>query len=448
MPRCALSSVARIAWLSVLVAIVLFLVHGARAQQEQFGSIKDLEEGKRKHEAAFEKFLKGEETPGAGDKAVLDAYAQYYIYMMTQPEYQAKKGALRNIVQNFDLRLKGAVESFPKNKEFMKQWTDRVVFAFKEVLGPRYLEGKVGGNRVSLVRVSMLLPLFAGTAAKTKQENFSIFLEGLLAEPKQHDVTKLYALKALREYFPARPSKTADEADDKKLQETIANDKRRVQAVLNFLNRPWDKMDTAVAQFIRREALRTLADAEVPAMKAKDGKVELPAAYELVRALASKDGLTPSPDLTEKCEAAIGVCKMKAKWIEEYQPEPGLYLLGRFLVEFVNDYTKDYPNFAVKGKQTVKSIPRLPWKLEAKRLLKALDELDGNLQAGTAVHAKARTLVGTAKVFLGTIGTLGRIDQGDVPALHKMVESLTPANGELFKGNKKFQVDLSAPVAD
>src|SRR5262249_15381151 len=146
-----------------------------------------------------------------------------------------------------------------------------------------------------------------------------------------------YAVKALRQYLPARAPRLSDDPDDegyKALQQTIARDTRRVEVLLKFVNRKWDGMDPVVAQYIRREALQTLADARVPAMNLpKDGKVVAPVAYTLLRFLTpGKDGSNPPPSLSEKVEAATGVLKLDTRWAEGYNPEPGLYLAGQFLM--------------------------------------------------------------------------------------------------------------------
>jgi hypothetical protein len=446
MSRRALSPFARIVWLSSLGVALLLVAEGARAQSDSLGSVQEIEKGKAMHLASFEALLRGEQQPGPDDQAVMDAFAQYYVLLMTHPTYQNKKGKLYEIVTDLDTHLKDYAllpENAARNQKFMEQWTERMVLAFRRVTGPELLEGKANQNRVTVVRVAMLLPVFA----KAKQEKFSEFLGSILTDEKQHDVMKLYAVKALRAYFPARPARTTDDPDDKKLQQTIARDARRVKAVMDFLGRKWDTTEPQVAQYIRREALRTLAEAQVPAMQVKDGKVQLPVAQALLRTLAhGKEGLSPPPSLTEKCEAAIGVCKMKAKLLEDYQPEAGLYLVGRFLDELITEYTKDFPRFGAKGKGAVKHIPVLPWKLEADRLQKALKELETNLMAGTPTHAKALKLAEAAKNSLGGMASHLQVDQPR--DLRTLLGNLRPANGQLFKGIKGIEIDLSAPATE
>ncbi len=447
MPRRALPPVARIVWLSALAAVVLFLVREVAAQQE-FGNHSEIEKAKRENEARFEELIKGEKQPGPDDQAALDAFAQYFVYLVAHPRIHLQKGRAKNITDELARRVKEYAEPdspyYAKNRKFMEQWTDRLIVALGQVM--KSLEVRSNENRVSLVHVAMLLPVYA----KAKQEKFGDFLGSVLADEKQHDVMKLYAVKALRAYLPARPSRTSDDPDDKRLHDTIARDTRRVKSALDFVERKWDTLDAPVARYIRREALQTLAESQVPAMKVRGGKVELPVAQALLRTLsAGKEGLNPPPSLAEKVEAAIGVCRMKAKLIEDYQPEAGIYLVGRFLVEFITKYREDYTRFGgKKEKGAAKVLPALPWKKEADRLEKALKELDTNLMAGTPTHKKALDLASAARIALGGMKSHLPVD---VRELELVLPKLQPGREggriPLFKGVKGIEVDLSVQQA-
>ena len=63
----------------------------------------------------------------------------------------------------------------------------------------------------------------------------------------------------------------------------------------------------------------------VPALSALN-KLEGPVALGLVKVLAKK--IDPEPTLQERLEAASGVCKLRARDIEQYDPAIGIYLVG------------------------------------------------------------------------------------------------------------------------
>src|SRR5581483_9253017 len=99
----------------------------------------------------------------------------------------------------FDRQIKdNALSNYPKNAEFLKLFTKRVITAFKGVFD--LAATKFKGNQVSIVNAAVLLPSYA----KTRQDEFGTYLEDLLKDEKQHAVVKLYAVKAMREFFPAR----------------------------------------------------------------------------------------------------------------------------------------------------------------------------------------------------------------------------------------------------
>jgi hypothetical protein len=450
MLRRAVSRSGLLLWSSALGLALLTPAAGrAQADANLLGSpeaLKKLWPGK--HKDRFLQLIKAEDDPGAGDDAVLDSAAEYFVYRTTWPDLHKDRKTnppplVANAKELGDQIKDNALPNAPKNQEFMKKWTKRMIGAFEEVF-----KLKLPDNRIGVVNAALLLPIYA----KTKQEAFGEFLEKLITDEKQHDVIKLYALKALREYLPARPLKASDDPEDKTLKQQLARDTRRVEAIMKFLERKTEGTDPAVALFIRRAALRTLADAQVPALAVQKGEVVAPAAYPLVSALApEKDdpNLRPSLKATKlsvQAEAAIGVCRMRAKWIDDYQPEAGVYLLGKFLVDFIKEYRGDFANFGGKKikKDEPKVVPLLPWKLEADRLLKALDELPTNLRDDHPIYNKAVAMAREAQRVLKDIK--GHLQIGPPTVLTAAVNALATSNGTLFRGvkDKKLTVELSA----
>lgn len=444
-----------LAGLSAVAAALLVPVY-VQAQGKDIGSKTELTRLMTQHRNRFEQLITGGEKPGPEDKAVLDTFAQWHIYRMTWMNLMGLAGTERSklpiVASDLDNQVRIANDHRDKNNlEFLKQWTVSVVKAFDEVF--KEVVPRAKENRIALVNTALLLPIYA----KLRQEQFGEYLEKLLADPKQHEIVKLYAVKGLREYFHptegARAHKPSDDPDDMELKKEIERDTRRVMVLLNFLNRKWDGVDPAAAQFIRREAIQTLALARVPAMDVqKKGKVVAPVSYALLRVLVpGKDGLNPPPSLPEKVEAAIAIFKLKAKDIDAYQPEPGLYLAGQCLKEFVNKYREDFPNFGskAKGKDFERKVPIVPWKMEANRLIGALKEIQKGLRDDQPAHANAAKFAQQVIPVLSQIQVHGQVT-GLPAGFDQFLERAfrTKTGGALFKGSKEYQVDLAGGAGD
>src|SRR5690606_11184799 len=106
----------------------------------------------------------------------------------------------------------------------------------------------------------------------------------------------------------------------------------------------------------------------------------------------------------EKCEAAIGVCELNAREVEDYQPEVGAYLVAQFIVELIGEYQKDHPNFdgaKTKEEKDARKIPLIPWRVQSDRLRDALNRLRENLPLkATALREKVQKLINEATPVL------------------------------------------------
>src|SRR5262249_15360068 len=148
--------------------------------------------------------------------------------------------------------------------------------------------------------------------------------------------------------------------DSKPLQEKKARDIARVDTVRAYIERKQTLSEDAPKEtwdavaFLRREAIKTLAEARAPAVEvvqdpqANPVEGNGPVAYGLLRVLA---GLEPPATQAERAEAALGICAMKAGLIDVYQPDLGVYLVGNFIAGFVKDYQLDYNAFSGKEKE-------------------------------------------------------------------------------------------------
>jgi hypothetical protein len=445
MARPVLSRPRAFVWLAALAAAALAPLP-ALAQGRQLGSRDDLQKRFVAHQGQFDKLIKGEEQPSGPNDEAIDTFAQWFVYRMTWPQLQdsPQRAVLHKIADDLENRIRNnALPNAANNREFVKQFTARMMVYLREVFALPFTE-----NRVSAVNAATLLPL----VAKFKLPEYGDFLEGLVRDAKMHDAVRLYAVKGLRDFLPLQVIHPGDEPNKEQL-ERKARDLKRLEAVVAFVNHDWKMTDEApkelldAVRFVRREAIQTLAQAQAPAVEVVKGKVEGPVAYHLLRVLAGgKDGLSPPPSLTEKAEAAIGVCLLKSKEVEDYQPEAGIYLVGKFLVEFAQEYQKDHPRIAkgIKDKE-LKRVPLYPWKAYAERLRIVLDGLQANLPANSPLRPKVAALTKEGGAILALMRGHDRVDP---TVLQSAVSALAPPSGALYKGSRGYQVDVRGAAGD
>jgi len=197
-------------------------------------------------------------------------------------------------------------------------------------------------------------------------------------------------------------------------------------------------------RFIRREIIAALAMTGVPAVTALNGKIEAPVAVALLKVLANK--VQPEPVIQERLEAALGVCYFN-KYVEEYDPKIGVYLVGACVSDVFSEYKKDFANITQKAK--VKQPTYLAWKHVSKRLDAALAELVNNTSK-TSSAAEAKKIESIAKPILQQIYDSQPLSR-DVEFRTEM-QKMVPKTKALFKNAKgaimEFDWDAAAAPAD
>jgi hypothetical protein len=385
----------------------------------------------------FQAFLKGEKTPSEKDLHVLAKAARYYVdrvALLTREKESGSKG-LAGIVSEYEGVIQQITQAKAKG-EFKQQFVRELIKRFEKVFA---LDPKV--HKAALVNGGRMLEALG----QTGQEEAADFLAKLAKDTKQ-DVIRLYAFKGLREYFEASPPK-ANPFDTEGLQKEVA----RLEPLIAFLERKVTlpkgitPEEVAGMQFVRREAIKALAEARLPAVpveKDKKKTIQAPAAYELLRVLAGgKGALEPAPSLSEKCEAAVGLCRLRMELVKNYKPELAVALVGNFLVDFTNRYRKDRDAIAGASKESRKPY-LLPWKYNAARLKLALQEFENNLPEGAPARKQVQELHGIA----GKI--LSQIHQGQQPEepqkLRSFLRGLGPRAPEpvVYQGEDRYRIDL------
>jgi hypothetical protein len=424
-----------------LCVLAVVLGAGRAAAQGELGNKDTLYNEFSNNRIDFDKLLRGEATYKPADKTISETAARWAIYPFTWLKTY-RKGEIKSpqsLHTEFQTRMKLAGEQSPKNRAFMDVFAKDLVEALKQAMASR----KLDEHRQQIANLALLLP----ELAQCKNDHVGDFLAGLLNDPKQHPLFRMYAARGLREFFPVfQVTGREENPGAKDFQEKRARALQRVDAVLAYVFQKWEftpdvKEQLDAVLFQRREGVRTLAQAEALAVefeKNTDGmlsKVNGPVAVGLMRIL-QKGTLTPPATLAERTEAAIGVCKLRGpnnKPIdnEAYRSDLAVALVGQLLLDFTEQYVVDY-----SASISTKKIPVLPWRVYAERLKDALKDFQTNSPRGTAQQKKAyeqiKELIAKAEPLLDTIKTLRAIE---APAdLRDFVATLQPGTTTVFEG--------------
>jgi hypothetical protein len=310
----------------------------------------------------------------------------------------------------------------------------------------------------ALTNLAHTLPQFARVAALYKEESFGDYLIELLADHEaakgklknKHDLVKMYAARALREYLPVTALEEGGELTPNQAKRK-ARELAYVDALAKFIERPgMDKLpddEQAAMHFVRREVIETLAHAKAAAIVTGTKQVEGPIAPTLLKVLSPKSGLDLTPDLAERLEAAIGVAQMNLKYGGEYQGELGIYLVARFIAEFVTEYNKDLVLILAK---TGDESPRgkLEWRIQAKRLEVALQDMAKNAK-GQPYAAKAEQLEKDALLLLRPMQDKkqDKINQGSIKLFADEAVKYRPKTGQVYRNVKTYVIELEAAPA-
>ncbi len=337
----------------------------------------------------FKKVMQGEREYKAADQALLELAAQYYIYRITWFDKIQRDRELLNKVRE---EFKSEADAAPKYKETVaKPFAKALLGCFADVFKLSFDK-----NRIAHVNAALMLP----GLAQFKSEEVGDFLAKLIADPKTHDAVRMHAARALGEFFRSIPPMEQTQAKGNDLRRQ--KDPARIQALLDVIDKKWDpkKIAPEAAQYLRREAVKALAQARIPAVEVGKGKLTAPVAIGLLRVLAVPPVLVPPPSQGEKLEAAIGICQLQVDAAHDlFVPEIGIYRTARALNEFVRNYQTDFKSqFGGAGKKA--KTPVMPWRYDAERVKLALKAMVDNTLAKEEARKRARSLDTNMQPFL------------------------------------------------
>lgn len=379
---------------------------------------------------------KNKEPIGDKQKKEIRLMAMYYVYYMTIPERQQPDPKTGNIAVEDRRRRFGEInlyyilkpENKQNNKEFRQLYVQELVKCFRTVFAKNEV-GEPKLDTTSLVHTGLLLPMaaqmedpamlamlidlvrdpgkplpiFGSTAVSiggTPLGQNALLTSSLLAPGRtygKYDIVKMFAFKALQVYFKHSPPRLNPFASEKERME-LADKLRPIADYI--LNPPMTLRSSAemdAFRYIRQEAIKALAkvsfpmvpEAPHPTMRTV-GDVLVPVAYTHMRVLAgTSDGLFPPPSMSEKCEAAIGLCnidgdaKVEESLPSRYNEELAVVLLGQFAVDFLQQFQKD--RGIIEAKPTLPA--KMPWRIYSDRLKKAFDDAPNQFTPGSKAQA-------------------------------------------------------------
>jgi hypothetical protein len=427
------------------VAVGIFLAASAAAlaqdrlgDAERLGSETEFKDFGPTARNTMTDLLRGQRPMEMDSMRLVDLASKYFVWKVTWPEVQSNRDKLKEIHHLFDLEINVAVTNITKNKAARTAFGEKLVAAFKRVF-----ELPFEKNRMSSVNAAVMLPQMA----RLKLDVVADFLVSLIVDPEKHDAIKLYALRGLPEIFPAQEL-TIAHARNKDVLARKALDVKRIDTLVAFIERKWNKAkeDQEAFRYIRGEAIKTLGQAMVPVVEAdpKTQKIDGPVVYELLRVLSSKPVLDPPPSFEEKLEAAIALCQLKIDPRADYHPDVAIHRVGRFVIDFVKEYQKDFNQFT-GAKTKTRKAPLIPWKVQSERLQYALKKLVENVSENNPnlveANKKAVTLEKSSR-DLATIRSYiaersaGRIDAVD-PLLIQAVSLAQPKTQAIYSTIKK-----------
>jgi hypothetical protein len=397
------------------------------------------------------------EPQGKEDQKIMDVMAKWYVQRVTLNAInRSNPKEMANYHDELERELISQLLSTSAGKgntEFVKQLGKHLAASLKEVLVLDFDD-----NRSAILNAALMLPAIA----RLKQEEVGDLLVELMKDKDRHDIVKLYAAKAMREFFPAYLVGLADEP--KKVQPKFKRDSERLQALVNFIKRegapPADDGEREVARYLRREAVISLASIKVPALSAlkKNGVVEGPAAYELLRVLVKtgKDAYDPPPSLSERVEAALGLCYLKDPLGDAgYDSSVAIYGVGLCFLDYATEYSKDYLNFREREGKNAKTadskIPTMPWRIQSERFKQGAKELVADAPKGTDAQKKAQVLERDLSKIADSMKAYKPVTLDELIIFRKMVNNtLAPKTGQLYKlkGPQIDPASLQAGAAD
>lgn len=309
------------------------------------------------HRAVFkmtiQPLFKGELTFDPKDSQHLKAvdlaarYAAYRVYLDHLEKTVPNKRD--NIARAFS-EVEGEIDGL-KGKTQMQPLAD----LYGEKLREHALEVIQFGNAKPIHKIHNARIL--DKMAELNQPKLADTLLTVLNDKNQNDGVHYYALHGLQTLLNHTPPILKPDQEAK-----------CAESIVQFLNGlpPAPKEATPEEidgiRYLRRQALRALAQIHVPAINDK-----VRPALVLARFAGGDERLSPPPRIDERLEAAIGLARMQSSKSKGYQADYAASMIGKFLSAFGTAANNDPKGNSPKRKR--------PWRHDAYRMSQALAAL-------------------------------------------------------------------------
>ncbi len=377
----------------------------------------------------------GKEELTDADKKTLEQAAKFQFRRLTQEKYWRKP---------------------PPEGLTLDQWMEQDIFKYMPVPTPqkplnenqqKYMAAFLETYRApiedalhhpeAIVRVNAARIL--ARIAESGQEKAAKDILQVLNDKKQIDAVKEWMFHGLEGLFNASYWTAAipgGQRPNRRAFKDEALEDQCIQALVDFILRKPNLGPNASEeeikglQYVRRAAIRALAVTRLPAIIVKKQFVGTPTSLVLVRVVAN-DGLTPPASISERLEAAIGLCQLQSNLADNYQPDYAAHAVGLFLVDLAKEYNDKR---GAKGGE----IKPYPWKWWAGRLEAALQGWkEANPKSATSSGDYIEKLGDKYKSVLLTVGKeQGTVDVNDLKSWLRT----PPPNTALFKNHPETAV--------
>jgi hypothetical protein len=357
----------------------------------------------------------------------IDAAAKWAAYRLTWG-FEKDPEKINALFHEFNITLESLHNGKEKTQKVSELFIKQVIAHAAEVMNTKKAVYRLNGARL-LARIADQGPneTQADVLARLAGTNEAALADALTAaikDPAQIDAVKYWAFRGLRYLLALPPQKPTPLLPR-------ANEEAALEAVVKFLQdrnkdfppgTPADQIDGF--RMVRREAIAALAQGRYPTLADKSRPTWL------LLKVAARDGILPEPRLDERVEAAIGGAHAQPDLDKDYQPDYAAHQLGLFVADFAAHYSL--------SKQESPPDTSFPWKVDASRLIEALEQL------------KAQTKdAHLAKVVDESVKLLANIEKGLAAnpfALEQLLKSEPSPSSELYKGDAASVVKpASAP---
>jgi hypothetical protein len=349
---------------------------------------------------------------------ILEQAAQWYAYRFTDETFQkgVKPGAkgMHDLLKDALLQVIDPRDPNKKVSEaqlrFMEEFDKPFIKRLHEVVK----------NPKPIVRVNAAMVL--AKLAATGQEDAVMILLEVIKDPKENDGVKLHAFKGVKDFLALGRGDNANPFRKKDREAQC------ILTLLEYLARKPGISDTAPPEeqaalhYVRREAIAALGETRYPGLLKSENKktiIERPTALTLVQ-IMRKEGITPTPSVEEQVNAAVGLCRLRSRTLDQYHVDYAAQQIGWFVVDFITAHNNSPPQS--------KSVP---WKVLAARLSRALEEFKADA-AGRQEAKYVTAIVEQADQLLKTL-----VDSKGKPSPETFVgwlEQNKPAKEALYDG--------------